>query len=116
MNLPKKEEHHSLPNAQVKVCVHEECRMKGSEKIYNRLARECKKEVCVEKTPDCFRFCKEGPNVAVNGNVLHHVEVLSAVARVRSELSHPSPKKDAIGTKSLDDLDSILDGWAPEKK
>jgi NADH:ubiquinone oxidoreductase subunit E len=97
----------------VKVCVHEECRGRGSERIYARLCDECGGEAEIRKTEDCFRLCKIGPNVAVNGNVLHHMRENNAVLRVRSELRSPSIKRDGIGARSLDDLDDVLDHLAP---
>jgi len=58
---------------------------------------------------DCFRFCKSGPNVSVNGNILHGVSPSNAVRRVEAELRDPSRKVDGLGTRSIDDLDDVLD-------
>ena len=50
-----------------------------------------------------------GPNVAVDGNILHHMNPRDAVAHVKEELAHPSKKVHGLGGKTLDDLDSVLD-------
>lgn len=82
--------------------------MRGSEKIYEKLSREMSGEAEIEQTIECFRFCESGPNVAVNGNVLHRMSPESAVRRVRQEIQKPSRKIDAAGNRSLDDLDDVL--------
>lgn len=102
-----------LKKPKVKVCVNKTCCMRGSEKIYETLDREIAKEADVSKTPDCFRFCEIGPNVAVNGNVLHRINEGDVVRRVRKEIEHPSRKLDGVGEKSLDELDSVLDSLFP---
>jgi NADH:ubiquinone oxidoreductase subunit E len=93
---------------QVKVCININCCQNGSEKVYDALTAKGDIDAEVVKTPDCFRFCKQGPNVAVDGHVLHHVNPSNAVRRVQNEMSHPSVKKDAIGTRSIDELDDFL--------
>lgn len=95
--------------ATIKVCVHRDCCGRGSERLYERLHRECSAEAEVRKTDECFRFCKSGPNVAVNGNVLHHMNERNVVSRVRSELRTPSTKTDGVGTRKMEDLDDVLD-------
>lgn len=93
----------------VKVCVHRDCCEGGSERIYARLAKEASADMDIRKTEDCFRFCKKGPNVAVDGNVLHHMSEANALSRIRSEIRSPSAKKDGIGTRTIDELDDLLD-------
>jgi len=93
----------------VNVCVHGDCCRKGSERIYERLVQAKLPDVDVRKTEDCFRFCKMGPNVAVDGNVLHHVSEKGAVSRVRSEIWFPSLKTDGVGTRKIEELDDVLD-------
>jgi NADH:ubiquinone oxidoreductase subunit E len=93
----------------VKVCVHTTCCMNGSEKIYEKLSQELGETVDVGKTIDCFRFCKSGPNVSVNGSIMQGVRLNDAVSRVRREIAMPSRKIDAAGTKSIDELDDVLD-------
>lgn len=93
----------------VRVCVNVNCRCNGSEKVFEKLSAERAENWELSKTDECFRYCKEGPNVAVNGNVLHHMHPESATRRVRSEIEHPSPKKDTVGTRGLDELDNVLD-------
>ena len=93
---------------QVKVCINTDCCRNGSEKVADALAAGIGDDCEVTKTGDCFRFCKQGPNVAVDGHVLHFVKPDNAVRRVRNEINHPSVKKDAIGTRSIDELDDFL--------
>lgn len=99
-----------VKKARVKVCVHVDCCMRGSEKVYEKLARDLGDTVDIGKTMDCFRFCKIGPNVSVNGSLLHGVRLNDATSRVKKEIDHPSRKVDGAGTKSIDELDDVLDG------
>lgn len=93
----------------IKVCINVNCCQNGSEKVFDALATRSETDCEVVKTEDCFRFCKQGPNVAVDGHVLHHVNPSNAVRRIRNEINHPSVKKDAIGTRSIDELDDFLE-------
>lgn len=95
--------------ALVKVCVHRDCCERGSERIYDLLVQAGLSNAEIQKTEDCFRFCKMGPNVAVDGNVLHHMSEKSAVSRVRSEMRFPSVKTDGVGTRAIEELDDVLD-------
>jgi hypothetical protein len=83
--------------------------MRGSEKIYETLTRDLAETVDVGKTIDCFRFCKSGPNVSVNGTVLQGMHLNDATSRVKQEIVKPSRKIEGIGTKSIDELDDVLD-------
>ncbi|MDD5083427.1 MAG: (2Fe-2S) ferredoxin domain-containing protein [Candidatus Moranbacteria bacterium] len=94
----------------VRVCVHVDCCMRGSEKIYEKLSKDLGDTVDVGKTIDCFRFCKIGPNVSVNGTILHGVHLNDATSKVRREIDKPSRKIEGAGTKSIDELDDVLDG------
>ena len=96
--------------ARVKVCVHETCCMRGSEKIYDTLAKDLAHTADIVKTKDCFRFCKSGPNVSVNGTILHGVNASNATTRIQREITKPSRKVEGAGTKSIDELDDVLDG------
>lgn len=97
----------------VKVCVHKDCCKHGSERVYARLRETCSEEADIRKTDECFRFCSSGPNVTVDGAVLHGVAERDAALRVQNEIRHPSVKKDAVGTRSLDDLDDVLGELTP---
>lgn len=96
----------------VKVCVHTTCCMRGAEKIFEVLHEELGREADVSATRECFRFCKSGPNVAVNGSVLKGVRQGDAVSLVRREIRQPSRKLDGVGMKSLDDLDDLIDNMS----
>jgi (2Fe-2S) ferredoxin len=63
----------------------------------------------IATTPNCFRLCQKGSNVAVDGNVLNFVKAADAVRRVQSEIRHPSRKTEGIGLRPIEDLDDVLD-------
>lgn len=94
----------------VKVCLHRNCCERGAREVCDALEREIGPgEADVVRSDECFHFCKKGPNVAVDGNVLHFVRPREAVSRVQREIAHPSARRDAVGSRSLDDLDDVLD-------
>lgn len=97
----------------VRVCIHDKCFLRGSKRVAEALRTSCGGEMDISETDDCFRFCKEGPNVAVDGAVLHGVRPSDAASRVRSEVRSPSKKLDAVGTRPLDELDALLDDLTP---
>lgn len=98
----------------VKVCVHETCAGNGSRRMHEVLCRELGNEARVESTGDCFRFCKMGPNAAVDGAVLHRLRPSNAVSRIRRELQRPAVKHDAVGSRSIDELDAVLAEMIPD--
>lgn len=106
-------QNHSAPGsgrATVKVCVFEKCVKRGSEDIYLNLKEGLSpEEAIVTRVDHCFGFCKLGPNIAINDNIVKTVKPFSAVETVRQELRDPSCKADGLGSKSLDDLDDILE-------
>lgn len=57
----------------------------------------------------CLSGCGMGPNIAVNDNIIRRTSPISVVETVRAELNNPSCKADGIGSRSIDDLDSVLD-------
>lgn len=57
----------------------------------------------------CFRFCNSGPNVAVNGALLHHTNPSEVVSRVRETFVKKVVKKDAVGTRSIEELDKAIE-------
>ncbi len=96
--------------ATVKVCVFEKCVRRGSEDIYRNLKEGlAAEEAVVTRIDHCFGFCKLGPNIAINDNIVKGVKPFLAVETVRQELADPSCKADGLGNKSLDDLDEVLD-------
>lgn len=96
--------------ATIKVCLHQDCRLKGSEEVYQNLKEGLSpEEAIVLETDTCFNYCSEGPNIALNDNILKGVRPFSAVEQVRAELENPSCKADGLGSRPLDDLDDVLD-------
>lgn len=94
----------------IKVCLHEKCCRKGAEQVYANLKEGLtKEEAIVLPVYECFNFCKEGPNIAINDNIVRGVKPFLAVERVRQELRDPSCRADGLGSKSLDDLDTVLE-------
>lgn len=66
-------------------------------------------EADVVASEHCFRFCNSGPNVAVNGALLHHIHPADVARRVRETFVKKVAKKDAVGTRSIDELDQAID-------
>ena len=96
--------------ATIKVCVNCKCKEKGSEQIYQNLKEGLSPdEAIVLKVTECFGYCAKGPNIAINDNIVSGVKSFLAVETVRQELDNPSCKADGLGSKSLDELDSVLD-------
>ena len=96
--------------ATIKVCLHEKCRRKGAEEIFANLKEGlAKEEAIVLPVRECLGYCSEGPNIAINDNIVKGVKPFLAVETVRQELRDPSCKADGLGSKSLDDLDDVLD-------
>lgn len=103
--LPKKD-----TRATIKVCSEESCCRKGAENVLLALKQGfAPEEALVMKSPRCLSGCQEGPNIAVNDNIIKGVKPVSVVETVRAELKNPSCKADGIGSRSMDDLESVLD-------
>ena len=106
----QKQEAERKPRPRVRVCVNVNCAERGSQGVCDALKQSPElRDTDIATTPDCFRFCKQGPNVAVNGNVLHDMRPSDAVRRVKKEIAYPSRKLNGAGTRSIDDLDDVLD-------
>lgn len=96
--------------ATIKVCIHKDCKEKGSEQIYQNLKDGLSKdEAVVLQMDDCFNFCKEGPNIAINDNIVTGVKPFTAVEQVRQELRDPSCKADGLGSRPIEELDDVLE-------
>ena len=96
--------------ATIKVCLHTKCCQKGSEEIFANLKEGLsKEEAIVLPVRECLGYCSEGPNIAINDNIVKGVKPFLAVETVRQELRDPSCKADGLGSKSLDDLDQVLE-------
>lgn len=93
----------------VKVCGHANCAARHARDIFERLRVELHDEALVRLTDHCLDHCTDGPNASVNGVLVSGLTPESAVGLVRKELTRPSQKSDGAGTRSLDDLDAVLD-------
>ncbi len=93
----------------IKVCVHKTCASRGSCAIFERLQAELYDEATVREYPHCFDHCEDGPNVSVNGELIHHVSLETAPQVVRETLRHPSLRSDGQGIRPLAELDDVLD-------
>lgn len=93
----------------VKICVSGKCRGRGSDRVAGVIERDPPENASVERTSHCMGYCGMGPNVAVDGNILHQMHPDTAVKRVEAEITHPSPKVHGLGGKPIDDLDELLD-------
>ncbi len=96
--------------ATLKVCLQEKCCQKGARNIFIALKQGfAPEEAFITESPRCLSGCKEGPNIVVNDNIMRGVRPISVVETVRTELKNPSCKADGIGSRSIDDLESVLD-------
>lgn len=96
--------------ATIKVCLNTKCLKKGGAEIFANLKEGLtKEEALILPVYECFGYCKDGPNIALNDNILKGVRPFTVVEHVRRELDNPSCKADGLGSKSIDALDSILD-------
>lgn len=93
----------------IKVCVSGKCKGRGADAVFVALERGCSDRALVSKTGECMGYCGLGPNVAVDGNILHHMHPRDGASRVNREIDNPSPKEHGLGSKTLDELDSFLD-------
>lgn len=100
--------------ATIKVCLESSCCQRGAENVFLALKKGfASEEALVMKSPRCLSGCNNGPNIAVNDNIVKGVRPISVVETVRSELRNPSCKADGIGSRSIDDLDTILEEILP---
>ncbi len=82
----------------VNVCCGQSCSQIGSERVQERL-EEAGFEV---QKRGCTGYCSYGPNVEVNGNLVHHCDSKDMEARVEATTKLPEGK-----AKELD-ADEIL--------
>lgn len=96
--------------ATIKVCLEPSCCQRGAQNVLTALRQGfAPEEALVIPSGRCLSGCKQGPNIAVNDNIIRSVQPITVVEKVRAELRNPSCKADGIGSRSLDDLDSVLD-------
>ncbi|HLC95452.1 MAG TPA: NAD(P)H-dependent oxidoreductase subunit E [Patescibacteria group bacterium] len=96
--------------ATIKVCLGEKCCQKGAQEIFTNLKEGFKPdEAVILAGKECFGYCAEGPCIAINDNIVKNVRPFLAVEKARTELDDPSCKADGLGTKSIDDIDAVLD-------
>jgi len=96
--------------ATIKVCLEESCCQRGARNVLTALEQGfAQEEALIIASPRCLSGCKNGPNIAVNDNIVRNMQPITAVETVRAELRNPSCKADGIGSRSIDDLDTVLD-------
>ncbi len=96
--------------ATIKVCLEPNCCQKGAQNVYTALRQGfAPEEALIMESHRCLSGCKNGPNIAVNDNIMRGVQPITVVETVRSELKNPSCKADGIGSRSINDLDTVLD-------
>ena len=98
-----------MESHKIQVCCSKKCHANGSDGVFTRVEHAFGDGVSVERSDDCFGYCAMGPNVAVDGNILHRMKPGDAESRIRREIANPSLKLHGIGSKTIDDLDSVLD-------
>ncbi len=100
--------------ATIKVCLESDCCQRGAENVFMALREGfAPEEALVMRSPRCLSGCKNGPNIAVNDNIMRSMQPITAVETVRAELRNPSCKADGIGSRSIDDLDDVLENILP---
>lgn len=96
--------------ATIKVCIHKDCLTNGSQEVYQNLKEGLDpEEAVVLRADECFSFCKEGPNIALNDNIVRGVKPFTAIEQVRQELKDPSCKADGLGSRPIEELDDVLE-------
>lgn len=96
--------------ATIKVCLGQKCSARGGEDIFRNLKEGLDKdEALVLPVRECFGYCEDGPNIAINDNIIKGIKPFLAVEQVREALEDTSCKADGLGSKSLDELDGVLD-------
>ncbi len=99
-----------LSRATIKVCLHGKCLTRGAEDVYQNLKDGLSpEEALVLPVRECFGRCADGPNIAINDNIVRNIQPFLAVETVRRELSDPSCKADGLGSKTIEELDTVLD-------
>src|SRR6185369_14798870 len=96
--------------ATIKVCMHKDCASRGSEEVYKNLKEGLTKEEAIVLTvDDCFHCCELGPNIVINDNIVKGVKPFLTVEMVRQELRDPSCRADGLGSKGIEELDSVIE-------
>lgn len=96
--------------ATIKVCLQDKCRSRGAENVYKNLKDGLtQEEALILPIKECFNRCEDGPNIVINDNIVRNVKPFLAVETVRRELADPSCKADGLGSKTIDELDTVLD-------
>ncbi len=94
----------------IKVCLGRKCMLKGGSDIYKNLKEGLiAEEALVLPMEECFGYCSEGPNIAINDNIVKGIRPFTAVEQVRVALEDTSCKADGLGSKSIDQLDDVLE-------
>jgi hypothetical protein len=89
--------------ATIKVCLHRKCCQKGAEDIYKNLKEGLtKEEAVVLPVYECFGYCSEGPNIAINDNIVKGVRPFTAIERcARSSIIHPAKPTASVPKASM---------------
>jgi NADH:ubiquinone oxidoreductase subunit E len=96
--------------ATIKVCLGKKCCARGGEDVFRVLKGSfAPEEAIILPVRECFGCCEDGPNIAVNDNIMRGVKPISVAEDVRTALDDPSCKADGLGSRSIDDLDAVLD-------
>lgn len=98
----------------IKVCLEPSCCQRGAQNIFTALKQGfAPEEALVLQSGRCLSGCKEGPNIAVNDNIIKGVKPITVVELVRAELKNPSCKADGIGSRNIEELERVLDDMLP---
>lgn len=93
----------------IKVCCGGECTINGAERVQERLQKEFETDQETKiSTRDCTGYCSVGPNIDVNGNIVHHGTRDDMEQRVREALAM-EPHQGGIPDLNIDELLEKLD-------
>lgn len=94
----------------IRVCLGKKCILRGGSDIYKNLKEGlATEEALVLPVQECFGYCSEGPNIAINDNIVKGIRPFMAVEQVRAALEDTSCKADGLGSKPIDQLDDVLE-------
>lgn len=93
----------------VKICTDTKCERRGSRTLTQALQANLHGQAVVLPCDTCMSGCKWGVNGTVNGQRVSEMNTENGLSKVEAEMKNPSIKSDGVGTKPIDELDTVLD-------
>ncbi len=98
-----------MDKQKIEICLAAKCKGRGAGAVAALIDGKYENTASISKTIECFGCCGVGPNVIVEGRMMHQVYPEDALLRIEEELRGERKEKPSLGSKALDDLDSFLD-------